>query len=603
MEKILTMSENGKSEYCCSVVRINELTPIEGSDFLAKTNILGTQIVVRKDQVSEGQIMFYAANETALNEKFLSVNNLFEIGCREKNANFQEVKAIMDDYDNNYRNEADVLRNKAKEVKSKINSFTNNAARYNKQIKKLQEELNEYETGKRTAEVGRVEEINSQIEEKQQKIDDATANAMKLTVEYTNSKNKIDELVKAGKPIVDKAKELCGFFNKYGRVRCITLKGEPSFGFVFGVEEMAKYCPQIKDANIEEYLNEDFDTVNGELFVKAFVPPVKPQNERKSRGEKRGKKLSRFDRLVEGEFAFHYDTQQLTRNMHRFTPDTEICCSVKLHGTSEIISKLHVKEPKKIAIYKWLWNKFIDLTGWFRKTRFIDYNIVYGPIYSSRTVIKNRYINKEVNSGFYSKDVWSEYGDIIYPYLDEGMTVYAEIVGYTSGCQQMIQKHYDYGCQEGENKIMFYRISTIDENGSKKEWEVNDVYEWTLKLIERMKENNDENYKRIHPIDILYQGTLGELYPELDVSEHWNENVLEKLKKDKKHFGMEELEPLCNNEVPREGFVVRIVNDPINEAFKLKTNAFSFKEALLMDAGEVDIEMMDNYVTQGEEEI
>lgn len=584
-----------KTEYCCSVVKINELTPIDGSDFLAKTNILGTQIVVRKDQVSEGQIMFYAANETALNEKFLSINNLFEIGCRDKNSNYQDVKKIMDDYDINYRNEADVLRNKAKEVKSRINSFTNNAARYNKQIKKLKEELTEYETGVKTPEVGRIEEIKSQIDEKQQKIDDATAKAMKLTIEYTNLKNKAEEFVNTGKPIVDNAKKLCGFFNKYGRVRCITLKGEPSFGFVFGVEEMAKYCPEIKTINIEEYLNEDFDTVNGELFVKAFVPPVKPQNERRSRGEKRNKKLSRFDRLVEGEFSYHYDTQQLTRNIHRFTPDTEVCCSVKLHGTSEIIGKIHVKEPKKIAIYKWLWNKFVDLTGWFRNTRFIDYNIVYGPVYSSRTVIKNRYINKEVNSGFYNKDIWSEYGDIIYPYLNEGMIVYAEIVGYTTGCQQMIQKHYDYKCQEGDNKIMFYRITTINEDGSKKEWEVEDVYNWSLNLIERMKENNDENYKKIHPIDILYQGTLGKLYPELDVSEHWNKNVLEKLKKDKEHFGMEELEPLCNNEVPREGFVVRIVGDEISEAFKLKSDAFKFKEALLMDAGDVDVEMLDNY--------
>ena len=44
-KNFLTMSENGKSEYCCSVVKISELIPIEGSDFLAMTNVLGTQIV------------------------------------------------------------------------------------------------------------------------------------------------------------------------------------------------------------------------------------------------------------------------------------------------------------------------------------------------------------------------------------------------------------------------------------------------------------------------------------------------------------------------------------------------------------------------------
>ena len=90
-KNFLTMSENGKSEYCCSVVKISELIPVDGSDFLAMTNVLGTQIVVRKDMVKEGDIMFYAANETALNQRFLSANNLYEIGCRSMNANAAEV--------------------------------------------------------------------------------------------------------------------------------------------------------------------------------------------------------------------------------------------------------------------------------------------------------------------------------------------------------------------------------------------------------------------------------------------------------------------------------------------------------------------------------
>lgn len=53
MSKILSISESGKSEYCCNIARISTLTPIESSDFLTKTDILDTQIVVRKDQVSE----------------------------------------------------------------------------------------------------------------------------------------------------------------------------------------------------------------------------------------------------------------------------------------------------------------------------------------------------------------------------------------------------------------------------------------------------------------------------------------------------------------------------------------------------------------------
>lgn len=129
-----TKSENFKSEYSCAVVRVGELIPIEGSDFLAKTNVLGTQIVVRKDQVHEGDIMIYAANETVLNHKFLSVNNLYEISCRDKNANAEEVAAIMAEYEP-IKNLADKKRNEAKALKSKMETFTNKANKANKQIK------------------------------------------------------------------------------------------------------------------------------------------------------------------------------------------------------------------------------------------------------------------------------------------------------------------------------------------------------------------------------------------------------------------------------------------------------------------------------------
>jgi hypothetical protein len=105
-----------------------------------------------------------------------------------------------------------------------------------------------------------------------------------------------------------------------------------------------------------------------------------------------------------------------------------------------------------------------------------------------------------------------------------------------------------------------------------------------------MKSKEDPNYKKIHPIDILYHGTLGDLYPELNTDEHWNEEVLNKLKNDKEHFGMEELEPLCKNEVPREGICIRIDDDKRTECFKLKTQSFKFKEAILVDSGEVDFD-------------
>ena len=595
-KKIFTQSDGFKSEYSCAVVRVGELTPIDGSDFLAKTDIFGTQIVVRKDQVKVGDIMFYAANETALCAEFLGANNLFEISCRNMNSNADEVNAIMKEYEEKYKNEADVIRSQAKQIKSQIDSMTKTVNKAKKSLKKIDEKYDSYDDVRKA-------DADSERKTLNEKIDELTKKSLEKTVEYTALKKKVEELVEAGKPIVENAKKLCGFFNKYGRVRCITLKSCPSFGFLFGIDEMAKFCPDVKDVNYEELINQEFDTVGDKLFVKAYVPPIKEEQRAKSRGEKRNNKLKRFDRLVEGEFSYHYDTNPLNRNMHCMSPEKVVVISCKLHGTSLIVGKLHVKEPIHLAPHKWLWNKFVDLTGLFKSKRITDFNIVYGPIFSSRTVIKNRYINKEVTGGYYSSDIWSEVGEMLYPYLDEGMTIYAEIYGYLTGCQSMIQKQYAYECKEGENKTMIYRITTINEDGSKKEWNVTDVYDWTVKLIERMKEANDENWKRIHPIDILYHGTLEDLYPDVDTEEHWHENILEKLKNDKEHFGMEEYEPLCLYEkVPREGIVIRIDDDPISEAFKLKTTSFKLGEALLYDdANYVDIEVQQGNHDQVEE--
>ena len=181
------------------------------------------------------------------------------------------------------------------------------------------------------------------------------------------------------------------------------------------------------------------------------------------------------------------------------------------------------------------------------------------------------------------------------------MTLYGEICGFLSGSDSPIQKLYDYGCEKGENFVMLYRITTTNEDGSKHEWEVPEVLEWTKKLIERMKEAGDENWKRIHPIDLIYHGTLEDLYPDIDTETHWHDTLLKRMKNDKEHFGMEENEPLCKNEVPREGLVIRKANDTILRASKLKCDAFLIGEAIRVEQSDfVDIEMAAGYADENQ---
>ena len=268
----------------------------------------------------------------------------------------------------------------------------------------------------------------------------------------------------------------------------------------------------------------------------------------------------------------------MNRVINRIKPEDMVCISVKFHGTSFIMGNVKTKKPKWKGLYSKVFNylpKFLQFTveDW-------DY------VYSSRTVIKNQYINSQVTSGYYSSDVWGEYYSLLKGFIPKGMTIYGEIVGYVGGSNTMIQKGYDYGCKPGENKLMIYRINTKNYECTSYEWDVDEVYDWTMQL----KALHPEFTNRIHPIDILYHGKLSDFYPQCDVNNHWHENVLEEIKKDKR-LGMELNEPLCRNKTPREGIVLRIDNDPIKEAFKLKCLKFLGKEAELVDKGEIDMEI------------
>lgn len=231
--KIFTASEGMKTEYCAQVVRIGELKPIEGSDFLAETLVSGTSMVVRKDEMKTGDYAIYCKNETVLNKDFLSVNNLFEGSEFMKNANYDKVIE---------------LKNKYNELMTKPN--------------------------KTEEDISKMSEIEARI------------------------------------------KSSVGFFNKYGRVKAIKLRGVISYGFLIKIDTLAKWKPEVKDVDLSQFiLNDemgigiDFDTICGEKFIDVYVPPVKehPARDSKKREKKRQKKVERFERINKEDFKFHYD--------------------------------------------------------------------------------------------------------------------------------------------------------------------------------------------------------------------------------------------------------------------------------------------------------
>ena len=584
---MFSKSDSFKSEYCCSIIRVGEVKPIEGKDKIGYTLVNGETIVVRKDQVKEGDVLLYASNETQLDKDFLGANNLFESSSYQLNSNANEVEPY-------------ILKNK--ELKAEAENLE-------KVIKKLficskfligydsaviaagdnEEEKSELETRLNNSRKTISKYIGGSFNEDSTLIDYVTT-AQKYCAE---KKTQLDIIKKEIDETTDYIRGHVGFFNKTGRVRSIRLGGVQSMGYLFTLDELAKYNPNVKNISLNQYVGEDFDTIEDKLFIKAYVPFV-PERRQVSKVEKRNKKIEQFDRMVKGEFSFHYDTAPLPKCIGRLKPSDVVTITSKLHGTSICIGKLHVKTPIKLPFYKWIWNKFVDLTGLFKAHRITDYVIDYGNVTASRTVIKNQYINENVSDGYYGVDVWSEYGNLIYPFLSEGMIIYGEIIGYLTDSDKMIQKNYDYGCNKGKNKLMIYRITTNNEDGTKHEWNVTEVKEWTEKLLKDHPEIAD----RIHVIDLLYHGTLADLYPNISYMDHWHENVLEALRNEKERFNMEKNDPICKNKVPFEGIVLRIDNDEFAEAFKLKCQKFLSKEREEIDKGEVDMEMLDNYASE-----
>lgn len=371
-------------------------------------------------------------------------------------------------------------------------------------------------------------------------------------------------------------KAMCGFFNARGRVRILKLRGQYSQGFIAGVDSLVAYDSTLADTDWESLVGTQFNYIDENEFCWKYIPPVKTIQEHKTQSQwkHRMKALKRFDRLIEGQFIFHYDTAMLAEHIREIKPDDVVTISVKLHGTSAIFA--NVLTNRKLST----WEKIKKFFGFKVK------ETEYGNIYSSRSVIKNRYVNEGVTDGFYGSDIWGCVNKVFAPYIEEGMTVYGEIVGYIEGTNKFIQAQHDYGCKVGEWKFMPYRITTTMDDGNKKEWNVADVDKWTRDLVAA----NPELEKKVMFLTIAYHGPMGELYSDLDITNHWHENLLARMKVDTEHFGMELDEPLCKNKVPREGIVVRIDDDKFARAWKLKTLRHYGKEAEQHDKGDTDIE-------------
>ena len=381
-------------------------------------------------------------------------------------------------------------------------------------------------------------------------------------------------LYRHGELNVDQTKT--GMFEDNGRVKAIRLRGELSEGFIIPIVVLENWVMSTVNVELKVEEGTEFDSIehDGKTFWvnKKYIPKnTRTSGAPGSGNSGKGKQPKGLDKIIENQFRFHYDTVFIKKCPHVLHPNDLISITSKVHGTSGISAYVLCKQELnwKQKIARWLTGEEFDK---------------YDYLYSSRSVIKNQYYNKSVQGGFYGVDVWKYADDIVRPCLSKGMTAYYEIIGFLPN-GGYIQKNYDYGCLPpvgdeaytyGKHfKVQIYRVTITDVSGKVHEFSAREVQLWAQMV-------------GLVPVEQYYYGYAKDLYPDLDPSEHWNENFLSKLANDK-NFYMECNSPTCDNKVPHEGIVIKIENMK-SEAFKLKCFKFLDGEGKALDKGEVDIE-------------
>jgi hypothetical protein len=209
------------------------------------------------------------------------------------------------------------------------------------------------------------------------------------------------------------------------------------------------------------------------------------------------------------------------------------------------------------------------------KVKVQEYHYDNEGIYASRKVIKNQY---NVKGDYYNDTTdWRKtIHEQIFPYLSEGMTVYYEIVGYTpSGT--MIQKYFDYGCEQGELAFYIYRITYTNTTGKVFEFSSKQVQEWCkmngLKAVPELYFGT--------PYDFIGESTWHTFVLDED---SWRDFFLERLK-----VYWESQCTMCKFKVPSEGIVLRKEGLEL-KTYKYKNFDFLQFESKQLDNNEVNIE-------------
>lgn len=370
--------------------------------------------------------------------------------------------------------------------------------------------------------------------------------------------------------------EKTGFFDQHGRVKAVRFRGHKSEGFWIPINSL-EYLPFMWKL-VE---GDTFDRLEDKEICRKYIAKGNPQGLSRNKGKK-----GLEESIVDGQFRFHFDTENLRKNMHKINPTDVVSISDKWHGTSIVIGKILVKR---------------ELPWYERALRKLGVRIQeqeYGHTHSSRRVIKG-VGDKELSKGldYYGDDVWGVVANEVSDKIPASYTLYGEVVGYTPSGKAIQaasgSRHYHYGCQQGKHKLLVYRVVTTNADGKTLELSWPQMQEFTKKYGLEM-------------VHTFYYGPISNLFspdPYFKAVESFQTGIavydVEAWRKDllvflEKTYVRDEMCQFNNGEVPAEGVVVRIDGLTECQSYKLKNFLFLEDESKKNDKGEVDIETVES---------
>lgn len=266
-----------------------------------------------------------------------------------------------------------------------------------------------------------------------------------------------------------------GFFEDNRKVRAMKFlktKSDAYFADCSSLDYVLR--PHKVDLGVHINLGDKFKEIDGRKICDKFISP-QSRSSIQNRAPKKKIETPLFNQ--------HVDTEQFKYYADKIPVGSLLSFHAKVHGTSARYSHTLVKRPPKNLFERVLCNLGL------RNTESWEY--VAG---TRRVVLWEDQREKE---GFNGPEAWRfEWLDKLKPYLTRGMTVYGEIAGYANGSPIMakhdvttlgdkryVEKYgkeivYKYGCPEGTNRFIIYRITYTTADGNELDFTVDQIKHW-----------------------------------------------------------------------------------------------------------------------------